>query len=510
MFIALVTELAKAFEKAGFVEGTVEWKKILTPNDATGVLVESSQFNGNGSYEALKLTNTQSFAIVNNMITGYETGISLTNSVNSLNINGVECLMRYNEVSNCNTGIELYSSSSSFYSNDIHDNVYGVKLFNNSYTNFDNTNQEEQRFKNCDSIEVYVSENSFPTIFRDNIIWDDNKQGIPLFYWDVTTYSNQKPRDIRYNCWGDKFDYTDDLYPSNAFLWSPDNPCTGKSGSPPRGEEEDEYLYLAGLNYFSNKDYSNAEITFKELIQTYPDSRFAIAALHELFALEHYTNQDFYSLNSYYATITPMDSNLFNTADFLATRCLVKERDWQPAVDWYENRIENPPSYQDSVFAVIDLGEIHLMMEADTLGKGKAGYFCYYRIPNIKPKSKMQYEENKSSLLATLPQIKKTKKDVSGEISVVGSEIKRGVLGECVPNPINGNATISYELFAGGVVEIQLFNSIGQLVKSLPQGTLTKGNYKTTISVVGMPVGVYHYTLVVNGERVDGKKVVVN
>jgi hypothetical protein len=25
-----------------------------------------------------------------------------------------------------------------------------------------------------------------------------------------------------------------------------------------------------------------------------------------------------------------------------------------------------------------------------------------------------------------------------------------------------------------------------------------------------MPVGVYHYTLVVNGERVDSKKVVVN
>ena len=87
---------------------------------------------------------------------------------------------------------------------------------------------------------------------------------------------------------------------------------------------------------------------------------------------------------------------------------------------------------------------------------------------------------------------------------------KKGVLGECVPNPTNGNATISYDLFTGGVVEIQLYNSIGQLVKSLPQGNLSKGSYKATISVAGLPVGVYHYTLVVNNERVDGKKVVVN
>ena len=124
----------------------------------------------------------------------------------------------------------------------------------------------------------------------------------------------------------------------------------------------------------------------------------------------------------------------------------------------------------------------------------------------------MQYEENKTSLLATLPQIKKPKKDVSSEISDMRYETcnRKGSLGECVPNPTNGDATISYELFTGGVVEIQLFNSVGQLVKSLPQGKLSKGSYKATVSVSGMPMGVYHYTLVVNGERVDGKKVVVN
>jgi hypothetical protein len=95
-------------------------------------------------------------------------------------------------------------------------------------------------------------------------------------------------------------------------------------------------------------------------------------------ALQIFTSQDYLTLQAYYASFTPADTNLFDVADFLSTRCYVKERFWQPAVDWYEERIENPLSYQDSVFAVIDLGEIHLLMEGDTLGGGtkSGGVYC--------------------------------------------------------------------------------------------------------------------------------------
>ena len=477
----------------------------------TGITIGFSQFNGNNNNSAVQLINTWAFEIYSSTISGYETGISLTKSGTSLNTSGN--IIAYNDVSDCNTGIELFNSTSFFNRNKVYNCINGVKLFNNSYTIFDNGIQPDmQIIQDCDSIEIYACATSFPTIFRYNKIVDVNNLGLtymPLIYWDVEQ-PYPKERDIRYNCWGKGFDPSNYLYPPKLLVWDPVWDCTGKSGSSPR--DDDEELYLAGLDYFANEDYTNAESTFKELIQTYSQSHFAIAALHELFALEHYTNLDFYSLNSYYASFTPSDSNLFNTADFLATRCMVKERDWQPAVDWYEERITNPPSYQDSVFAVIDLGDIHLMMESDTMNGGKSSHYCHYSLPNIKPKSRMQYEENKTSLLATLPQIKKSKKDVSSEISDMRYEMcdRKGVLGECVPNPANGNATISYEIFTGGVVEIQLFNSVGQLVKSLPQGKLSKGNYKATISVVGLPVGVYHYTLVVDNERVDGKKVVVN
>jgi len=73
---------------------------------------------------------------------------------------------------------------------------------------------------------------------------------------------------------------------------------------------------------------------------------FPIVAPHELFALEHYTNQDFYSLNSYYASFTPADSNLFNTAN-----------------------------------------------------GAKSNHICRYRLAEVKPASKQAYEENKTALL---------------------------------------------------------------------------------------------------------------
>ena len=50
---------------------------------------------------------------------------------------------------------------------------------------------------------------------------------------------------------------------------------------------------------------------------------------------------------------------------------------------------------------------------------------------------------------------------------------------------------------------------MGQLVKTMPQGTLKTGVHQVKISFAGLPAGLYHYTLLVNGERTDSKKVVV-
>jgi len=190
-------------------------------------------------------------------------------------------------------------------------------------------------------------------------------------------------------------------------------------------------------------------------------------------------------------------------AAFLATRCNIQERNWQPAIDWYENRIENPPSYQDSVFAVIDLGDIHLMMAADTLGGAKGMHHCSYRLAHVKPNSKREYEENKTTLLATLPRTAHLTPQTATPHTAT-----KGALGQNIPNPTTGTTTISYEVYTDGAVEIRIYNVLGQQIQTLPQGMRKTGHYQTTISLSGLPAGMYNYMLFVDGEKADAKKMV--
>ena len=499
--------------------------------------VSNTQFTGNNSQTALSINNAKIFALEKNTIRSYETGISLTLSGRTLvekegsggevHPNYKGALITGNKVNLCGTGVELYSSIAQFKGNSISGgNGFGVRLYNNSYTSFGadvvQNLSENQYLISCNSYEFYASANSFPTLFRYNSIYNEDRLGnfknAPYFWWDVTTPYTGAAKDLNYNCWGKHFNPTIHLHPANAFItdsiWCPILPIKQRG--------DDEILYLAGLDFFAEEDYTNAELTFKEIIETYPESHFAIAALHELFALEHYTNQDFFNLNTYFASFTDEESVLFNTAEFLATRCYVKEREWQPAVDWYEDRIMNPPSYQDSVFAVIDLGYIHLMMEADTMGGAKSGS-VRYRLEEIKPKTKQHYEENKTALLATLPQIKKPQTD-KPEIDKLEQEKitpslphsfnpslpQKGILVSSIPNPTTGTTTISYELYTEGTVEIFIYNSVGQLVVQIPQGTQAEGTYQATVALTNMPKGIYHYAFYINGARVDTKKLIIN
>jgi len=479
-------------------------------------IVKNCHFNGSGNHNpALQLNYSTLLDIYNNTITGYETGMFLNESgITASYFQNPQTFSRIwnNKISSCGTGIEFYNSIAYLGGNQVYNNISGVRLLNNSYTAFGNDfapPTSHQIIRDNESYELYASANSFPTIFRYNQIIDEDNLGNdyddPLIYWDMA-YTPPKVlmQNVNFNYWGNNFDPLDDLYHPKLFIcdsiWAP-----GKSTA--SFLNEDEILYQTGLTSFAEEDYTNAETIFKELIETYPQSHFAIAALHELLALEHFLYNDFETLQNYFASISLSDTALLNTAEFLATRCHVKERNWQPAIDWYEYRIENPPSYQDSVFAVIDLGNIHLMMEADTASPAgaKARPACHYHLADIKPRSRQEYETNRSNLLATLPQIKKPHTTY-----LMPQTDKKGSLAQSVPNPTTGMTMIPYEIYSEGAVEIRIYSALGQLVQALPQGMLKKGGYQTKISFAEFPAGIYHYVLFVNGERTDAKKMVVN
>ena len=410
-----------------------------------------------------------------------------------------------NDISWCETGLYVYNSKATFKNNDIHDNANGIKLFNNSSTSFSgdaSLNNGRQYIRNNSSYQLYATKGAFPQLFAFNIISkDNNPHSYPWIYYDETRGNDPgNPPYVaihaEYNCWGSNFVQATDLYPAGRYsinpAWCPPAGGSGISLSPA------EELYESALEYFANESYASAKTTFLNLITTYPQNELAIASLHELFALEQFLDNDYATLHDYYAAFTPADTTLFDVADFLATRCNVIDQNWQPAIDWYENRIENPPSYPDSVFAVIDLGDIHLMMENDSLKAGRV-----LRFPNLIPKSRRDYEKNKAELLATLPKMDKPQQPLA-------ETGKKGVLSQNIPNPANGSTTVVYDVIKEGQVELRMYNQLGQLLQTLPQGTKKEGTYRIELSLAGLPAGMYHYILFINGEKADAKKLIVN
>ena len=106
-------------------------------------------------------------------------------------------------------------------------------------------------------------------------------------------------------------------------------------------------------------------------------------------------------------------------------------------------------------------------------------------------------------MLATIPQ----KKDVKLEPPIaVGNE--KGALGQNIPNPARVSTTVEYAIYIEGNVEIKLFNSFGQLVETFSEGTKEVGIYSIEIPLSKIPEGFYHYTLYINGERVEAKSLV--
>ncbi|MFT5232226.1 MAG: endonuclease I [Candidatus Krumholzibacteriia bacterium] len=79
------------------------------------------------------------------------------------------------------------------------------------------------------------------------------------------------------------------------------------------------------------------------------------------------------------------------------------------------------------------------------------------------------------------------------------------VLHQNVPNPFNPSTVISYELESAGMVELQIYDVAGHLIKTLHRGNLTAGSHQETWfgrdnSGRTMATGVYFYRLEAGSE----------
>jgi hypothetical protein len=455
------------------------------------------------SHMGIDMWNYGKYFIENNDIMAHHNGILIQNCGNG---NTGNQNISNNNIYNCgNAGILAYNTTGSIAQNHIHNNNTGIKLMNICnialYGNPGAPSYDEMNYI-TDNVgyEIYISKYSFPWYFMYNAIIDEDNAGNPndpllYFAYPVGTKVNQK--DIRYNCWGNNFTASEDLYPHPYFYYNP-TWCPGGTSIETSVAEQ---MYIDGKDQFETQQYAQSKATFMLLIEQFPETEYAVSAMKELVVLEQFESNDYESLKNYYQTNDSIqaDSILQKLALTLSNKCDVKLERWVEAIDYYESIVDNPETLEDSVFAIIDLGYVYFLME-------NSGYKSAYtgKLTQYKPESKEQFFDHRDYLLSLLPGENRSE-PMKGNIAA----LKEGELLQNVPNPFRGNTQIWYKLENESTVQLNVYNYTGQLISSINEGTKTKGNHYIDFNANGLKSGIYFYSISINGQTTDSKKMTV-
>ncbi|MCD4695581.1 MAG: hypothetical protein K8S16_05000 [Bacteroidales bacterium] len=397
--------------------------------------VSGCNFTTNISKVAIDLWNYNLYNVEYNTIDGYYNGIHIMQSGYG---DSKKNLINDNTISNCTqSGILAYATRGSVYKNHISNNLYGIWFGDHSSMRLygysgAQTNEQTQEIRDNDSYEVYASQYSFPIYFRYNVIIDDDNGGAPDDPLIYHSDNNMTLKDVRYNCWEEiagSFVAAEDLYPG-GYIWEPTwCPGSGDNSMP----DSDEDMFEVANNLFNAEDYTGAKSMYEMLIEQYPQSKYAKAAMQELFALEKFVSNDYSGLKQYYENNTVPE--LSETGDYMVSKCDIKLENWPDAISYYENIILDPETMEDSIFAIIDLGYVYFVMENSGYKSAYTGNLIQY-----KPESKEQFIENRNYLLSLIPgdQMSETMKG-----NIAG--LKEGELLQNVPNPFKGSTQIWYK-----------------------------------------------------------------
>jgi hypothetical protein len=270
-------------------------------------------------------------------INGYDRflieGNELYNGIRGVNIynsgwNGSHLFTGNKIYNNSKSGNLNYNSRITFKENYIYDNnEQGLYIFHNSEILISGNKDAEyvnetQRFMNNGGYEIYTDYSSFPYYFKFNaIVDDDNFPGNDqLVYCDVIAFGNEL--NVQFNFWGNNFNVANDLYPAEEYTYLPIFDLEFEEDEPAADEE----LFTSAMDKFDAEDYTVAKTEFMEVVQLYPDSKFADASLKELYALEKNEANDYYTLKQYYNSNPNIanDTSLTKLAIFLANQCNIK------------------------------------------------------------------------------------------------------------------------------------------------------------------------------------------
>jgi hypothetical protein len=444
------------------------------------VFCDGSIDNSEGG-NAIYVTSYYEFYISDNEIDCPGTAIKIFESGT-----GQDHLISNNEITGNDNefGILLYHAYADITGhNTITSKKIGVMGFNNCNINLSGSSSSPyQIIQNNDNDELIFTHDSFPYCFEYNQIYDSDHSNYLL---KCSDHGQAHSHDVENNYWGENFDPDQDFYPDDLYFdftpeWTP-----GRGGS-----NLTDSLFTEAKQFEISGNYNAARQIYMNIIQTYPENEYAIASAKELLALAVKDDQDFGSLQTYYNSLN-CSGEMQEIINDLINYCEVGMENYETAIEYYEDIIINPPSLQDSIFAVIDAGYTYLLME----NNGRPGYVG--NIPELKPTSREEFEVQRDQLVIQLLE----NPDENGESSNMPSLISISNY----PNPFNPETTISFSLPEDGNVEISIYNIKGQKVRTVLSETRENGKYSVVWSGdddKGRKVssGVYFYQLAVDGK----------
>jgi len=459
-------------------------------------------YTGNPLY----IDNYQIYQIENSTVTNnggdgidiYNSGFNLTGanlvSGNTITYNGT------NSIITPGCGIRVYHSYA-----DIHNNIeishtpYGIESLNNSQVSIKgNANarycHETQQIKDNNTNQVYATVNSFPYYFQRNAIIDEDNT-TPLVYYNSALVMT--PLNVQNNYWGSNFTPSTDLYPSGVYTYLPIWTLLPGKKDVDVAEQE----YNTANQKIEQGDYAGAKSILKQMPVDYSSSIYAQAAMKRLFELESLAGNDYAGLKTYYQTIyqNQDSTSLPKLADFLGNFCNIKSQNWPAAINWFEDKIANPESLEDSVFSIIDLGYTYFLMENSGLKSGYTGMHPEYKFTSIN-----DFEVNRDSLIALL-----FKTHTNGNNKLNDGTIadqSKVILMQNTPNPFTKSTVINYKLMEAAMVKITVYNQLGKSERVIENAYKDKGVYQTEFNANGLSSGIYYYTIEINGKPCASKK----
>ena len=425
-------------------------------------------------------------------------------------VNGM-AMVRNNDIMDCTgTGLIMYNSRGDITMNRIHDNGYGVKLLNHcnigQFSGRCEVEDEELTQYVVDNTynEVFMTGSSIPQTFRYNAIHDDDN--VPFVYHDGhDNYSVQgdttsrSPIDVTYNYWGTNFEYSIHLYTNLTYgyryypAWVMGT-CDGNS-------VDDRILLRQADSLFVAGDFSSAKSMYIQVVEGYPSTVSAETALKTLLELEQYAGNDYESLQEYYLTEGNIqsDESLSHLASSMANRCDEIMGNYADAIAWYEEVLTDPnTSFNDSIFAAIDLGDVYLRMEA-------SGQKAVGKIGQYKPESEKAYRNQTDYALSLLPKEKCNNHFHSDlwpvtAFETIGTRDSKKDNGITIsPNPTTGLIIVTGK----NLKQVEVLNTLGQRVAKV------QGQGETLqIDIAKLPAGVYFVNVMDEEGRKCVRKVV--